>query len=573
MAQLAREVILGSTADLADSEAFTAQGANGFAANRSSFRRPSHASLTGAEDAPPSWAMPRAHTVESLADLEAPLLPPAPPEGVTVVPGTQPEAPGQTAAQRAQTQAFARKVRIGINASWVVNILLLVAKTVVFILSGSYAVLASAVDSLVDLLSQVVLAVAEYQAATYDRRFPIGRTRMAELSVLACAAIMFVSTSLVIRESVGALWDGFHGEIPPLDVGSTLFAVLGSATAGKLGLYLYCVALRKNPIMVALSEDHLNDVQSNLAAIVGAAVASNLPKYWYVDPIVALLFSVLIIKSWMGICWEQGQKMVGLGAPDELIEAVNTVTQEHHVAMQLDRVTAYHHGSNMVVEVEVLLPADMSVRESHDIALALQHKIEALDTVERAYVHVDYERRSLEEHKVERNLKLGVRDVMKPLPEALERLGSAGGSGLISPSPTSSAAAAGAGGNGGAAGSNGGAGPQWAASGGPSGAISVATSSGSFSGKAAADAAAVALMDGPSGGVVAAVVTPPAPPAPVAAPQTAASAADGAATPVDAAAGGAQDATGSGGAVAPAPASAGASRGGGGGGSGRKKKK
>ena len=30
----------------------------------------------------------------------------------------------------------------------------------------------------------------------------------------------------------------------------TLFAVLGSATAGKMALYIYCVALRKNPIMV-----------------------------------------------------------------------------------------------------------------------------------------------------------------------------------------------------------------------------------------------------------------------------------------------------------------------------------
>ena len=56
--------------------------------------------------------------------------------------------------------------------------------------------------------------------------------------------------------------------------------------------------------------------------------------------------------------------------------------------------------------------------------------------------------------QVERNLKLGVRDVMKPLPEALERLGSAGGSGLVSPLPSSSAAVAG--GNGGPRGSNGG---------------------------------------------------------------------------------------------------------------------
>ncbi|KAG2455096.1 hypothetical protein HYH02_000916 [Chlamydomonas schloesseri] len=342
-----------------------------------------------------------------------------------------------------------------------------IAKTVVFVLSGSYAVLASAVDSLVDLLSQGVLAVAEYQAATYDHRFPIGRTRMAELSVLACAAIMFVSTSLVIRESVGALWDGFHGNIPVLTVDSWLFAVLGGATACKLLLFVYCRTLKKNPIMVALSEDHLNDVQSNIAAIIGAAVASSLPRFWYVDPIVALIFSLIIIKSWIGICWEQGQKVVGLGAPDELIEQVNTVTQEHHVAMQLDRVTAYHHGSNMVVEVEVLLPADMSVRESHDIALALQHKIEALDTVERAYVHVDYERRSLEEHKVERNLKLGERNVMKPLPEALETVSTA----LLGTSPNGGSddnLASRPGSSGGGGGSAGDAGLQRSGSGGTS---------------------------------------------------------------------------------------------------------
>ena len=40
------------------------------------------------------------------------------------------------------------------------------------------------------------------------------------------------------------------------------------------------------------------------------------------------------------------------------------------------------------VEMEIVLPGDMTVRESHDIALALQHKIEALEDVERAFVHV-----------------------------------------------------------------------------------------------------------------------------------------------------------------------------------------
>jgi len=40
--------------------------------------------------------------------------------------------------------------------------------------------------------------------------------------------------------------------------------------------------------------------------------------------------------------------------------------------------------------MEIVLPGIMTVMESHDIALALQHKIEGLASVERAFVHVRY---------------------------------------------------------------------------------------------------------------------------------------------------------------------------------------
>lgn len=54
----------------------------------------------------------------------------------------------------------------------------------------------------------------------------------------------------------------------------------------------------------------------------------------------------------------------------------------------------------------MVLPGSMTVQESHDIALALQHKIERLDEVERAFVHVDHLGRDGLEHKVERELVL-----------------------------------------------------------------------------------------------------------------------------------------------------------------------
>lgn len=67
--------------------------------------------------------------------------------------------------------------------------------------------------------------------------------------------------------------------------------------------------------------------------------------------------------------------------------------------MKSDIVRAYHFGNNFLVELEVLLPETMCVRDAHDISLALQDKVEALDCVERAFVHVDYAPRAYDEHK------------------------------------------------------------------------------------------------------------------------------------------------------------------------------
>lgn len=46
----------------------------------------------------------------------------------------------------------------------------------------------------------------------------------------------------------------------------------------------------------------------------------------------------------------------------------------------------------------------MSVQHSHDIGLDLQHKIEALEEVERCFVHIDYQNRDTPEHRTEREL-------------------------------------------------------------------------------------------------------------------------------------------------------------------------
>jgi divalent metal cation (Fe/Co/Zn/Cd) transporter len=67
--------------------------------------------------------------------------------------------------------------------------------------------------------------------------------------------------------------------------------------------------------------------------------------------------------------------MIGKGAPEDFIHNLEQLASTHHADMSLDHIRAYYFGQRFIVEMEVVLPPRMTVRESHDIAMILQHKV------------------------------------------------------------------------------------------------------------------------------------------------------------------------------------------------------
>ena len=66
---------------------------------------------------------------------------------------------------------------------------------------------------------QVVIAVAEKYMRSADPRFPVGRTRLETVGVVACAIIMTIATIEVIQSAAQDLYAGFvHGAEPPVCV-------------------------------------------------------------------------------------------------------------------------------------------------------------------------------------------------------------------------------------------------------------------------------------------------------------------------------------------------------------------
>ncbi|KAI4260133.1 MAG: hypothetical protein L6R42_004195 [Xanthoria sp. 1 TBL-2021] len=70
----------------------------------------------------------------------------------------------------------------------------------------------------------------------------------------------------------------------------------------------------------------------------------------------------------------------------------------------LDTVRAYHSGPRIIVEVDVVMHPNETLRATHDVAEELQFKLESLPDVERAYVHIDFETSHKPEHFLKKEL-------------------------------------------------------------------------------------------------------------------------------------------------------------------------
>ncbi|KAJ0406500.1 hypothetical protein P43SY_001431 [Pythium insidiosum] len=325
-------------------------------------------------------------------------------------------------ASDSETTSSAR-VEIAIRVSLIINVILATAKTYAVFASGSLAVLSSLVDSILDLTSQWLfcgsLAVlsslvdsildltsqwlfwySDKRMHTPNINYPAGQRRLEPVAVVISATLMGMAAIEVVQKSVETLVVGFNGTLPDLDMTRFTICVLVFAIFIKIVLWVICARIgQTSPSAAALAQDHRNDVFSNVVAVTTSMIAHWHRDLWYADSIGAIFISIYIAYSWLETGKEQVERLIGLRATPDFVEQVREISDLHHPQMTTDIVRAYHFGSNYLVEIEVILPANMCVRDAHDISLALQTKVEELDNVERAFVHVDYLSRDYDEHK------------------------------------------------------------------------------------------------------------------------------------------------------------------------------
>lgn len=302
--------------------------------------------------------------------------------------------PGMSQEER---ENLAKSETFAIRISNIANMVLFIAKVYASIRSGSLAIIASTLDSLLDLLSGFILWFTAFSMSTPNPyQYPIGKKRMQPLGILVFASVMATLGLQIILESTRQLLSDESDFSLDKEQESWLVGIMLSVTLVKLLLVLYCRSFT-NEIVKAYAQDHFFDVITNIIGLI-AALLANYVSDW-MDPVGAIILALYTIRTWSMTVLENVNSLVGKSATPDFLQKLTYLCWNHHKAIRhIDTVRAYTFGSHYFVEVDIVLPASMPLQEAHDIGETLQEKLELLPEIERAFVHLDYEYTHKPEH-------------------------------------------------------------------------------------------------------------------------------------------------------------------------------
>ncbi|WJX32922.1 Metal tolerance protein 10 [Trifolium repens] len=290
-----------------------------------------------------------------------------------------------------------RNEKVAIYLSNIGNMILFVAKVYASIQSRSLAVIASTLDSLLDLLSGFILWFTSYTMSkpNYDK-YPIGKNRMQPVGIVVFASVMATLGLQILFESMREIIVKAQPDRDPTKE-KWMIAIMVTATVVKVGLMTYCRRF-KNEIVRAYAQDHFFDVITNSIGLATAVLAIRF--YWWLDPLGAILIALYTISNWAKTVMENVWSLIGKTAPPEYLAKITYLCWNHDKEIKhIDTLRAYTFGSNYFVEVDIVVSEEMSLIQAHDIGETLQDKLEKLPEIERAFVHVDLNTTHKLEHK------------------------------------------------------------------------------------------------------------------------------------------------------------------------------
>ena len=277
-------------------------------------------------------------------------------------------------------QSLGRRPELVAAVSVAIGVVILVAKLVVGLLTGSLGIISDAVHSLLDLVASAFALVAVRTARKpADREHPYGHGRAENLAAFAEGVLLVITAFGIAFEAIHRLTTGGHNVDPAGYAFALLIATL-LIEAGRAGVLRGVGRAADSEALRADATNRLSDVVSTLGVLAGlAGVRAGLA---WADSAAALLVAVIIARAAITLIWRSGDILIDrapAGAEAQLREAILHVNGVREVRS----VRVRRSGPNLLGDVNVatrrMLPVEAATAMIDQIKRVAREALPSLD--------------------------------------------------------------------------------------------------------------------------------------------------------------------------------------------------
>lgn len=269
------------------------------------------------------------------------------------------------------------------------NAILALVKILLAYLSGSLAVMGDGIDSGTDVLIAIVtLAVGSVIARPSDKEHPWGHGRAETTATMALAFIIFFAGAQLLLQSVSRIFGGeTAAEESNLAVAAAVISIAGKSVLALLQFHYGNLA--ESDIVKANAQNMKNDIVMSAAVLAGLAL-SKIFRQPLLDPVVALLVGVWIIKNAANLFLQMNMELMDGNADSSLYtrlfqaaQSVQGVENPHGARI---RKIASHYDIDLDIEAAPTL----TLFEAHELSEQVEEAIrEAISDVYTVTIHIE----------------------------------------------------------------------------------------------------------------------------------------------------------------------------------------
>ncbi len=263
---------------------------------------------------------------------------------------------------------------------------LIAVKLIAWSMTGSVSMLASLVDSLMDSFASVInLFAIRYSLQPPDAEHSFGHGKAEALAGLAQSVFIFSSAGFLLLRAIDRLRNP-----QPLEALGVGVAVMIVAIALTLLLLLYQRRVIRSTGSTAIRADSLHyasDLLANVAVIM-ALLAASIGWVW-VDPALAILVSLTIAYSAVGIGFDATQQLLDHELPLEQQQKILAIAQRDKNVHGVHGLRTRQSGQIPIVQLHLELDDNLPLILAHGIADQVEQGIRAEFPGAHVIVHQD----------------------------------------------------------------------------------------------------------------------------------------------------------------------------------------